>query len=72
MAADLITEADKMRRVPGITFVDSPLGDRIARAAGTGLDVCGTMCRPRSIIGVPRADTAAVRYPATTARGGPP
>lgn len=39
MAADLITEADKMRRVPGITFVDSPLGDRVARVAGTGLEV---------------------------------
>jgi uncharacterized protein (DUF433 family) len=38
MAAMIRSEAEKMRRVPGIFFADSPTG-RHARIAGTGLDV---------------------------------
>jgi uncharacterized protein (DUF433 family) len=38
LARDLLVEAVKMRRCPGITFVDGPTGRR-ARIAGTGIDV---------------------------------
>lgn len=38
MATDLLTEEEKMRRVPGIIFVDGAMGRR-ARIAGTGLEV---------------------------------
>jgi uncharacterized protein (DUF433 family) len=38
IARDLIVEAVKMRRCPGITFVDGPTGRR-ARIAGSGVDV---------------------------------
>jgi uncharacterized protein (DUF433 family) len=38
LARDLLIEAVKMRRCPGITFVDGPTGRR-ARVAGTGIDV---------------------------------
>jgi uncharacterized protein (DUF433 family) len=38
MTAELATEAEKMRRVPGIVFADGPAGRR-ARVAGTGLEV---------------------------------
>ena len=37
-AIELLTEAIKMRRCPGIGFADGPTGRR-ARIAGTGLDV---------------------------------
>ncbi len=37
-AIELLTEAVKMRRCPGIVFADSPSGRR-ARVLGTGLDV---------------------------------
>ena len=37
-AVELLTEAVKMRRCPGIVFADGPTGRR-ARLAGTGLDV---------------------------------
>lgn len=37
-AIELLTEAIKMRRCPGIVFADGPTGRR-ARIAGTGLDV---------------------------------
>ncbi|MGE0543664.1 MAG: hypothetical protein AB7R89_26160 [Dehalococcoidia bacterium] len=37
-AERLLEESEKMRRVPGITFVDGPCG-RSARILGTGLDV---------------------------------
>lgn len=37
-ARDLIIEAVKMRRCPGISFADGPTGRR-ARIAGTGIDV---------------------------------
>ncbi|BBO85428.1 hypothetical protein DSCO28_59940 [Desulfosarcina ovata subsp. sediminis] len=38
LARDLLIEAIKMRRCPGITFADGPTGRR-ARIAGTGIDV---------------------------------
>ena len=38
VARDLIIEAVKMRRCPGISFADGPTGRR-ARIAGTGIDV---------------------------------
>jgi uncharacterized protein (DUF433 family) len=38
VAVELLTEATKMRRCPGIVFADGPSGRR-ARIAGTGLDV---------------------------------
>lgn len=39
MTIDLLSEVEKMRRVPGIVFADSPVHGRVARIAGTGLDV---------------------------------
>lgn len=38
LAKDLLTEAVKLRRCPGITFADGPTGRR-ARIAGTGIEV---------------------------------
>lgn len=38
MAAQTETEAEKMRRVPGIVFADGATGRR-ARVGGTGIDV---------------------------------
>ena len=38
VAKEMLSEAIKMRRIPGIVFVDGPNG-RVARVAGTGLDV---------------------------------
>lgn len=38
MTAELLEEAIRMRRVPGIAFVDGPVGRR-AVVSGTGLDV---------------------------------
>lgn len=38
VAAELLTEAVKMQRVPGIVFADGPTGRR-ARVEGTGIDV---------------------------------
>ena len=38
VARDLLIEAVKMRRCPGITFADGPTGRR-ARIAGTGIDI---------------------------------
>ena len=35
---DLLIEAVKMRRCPGVTFADGPTGRR-ARIAGTGIDI---------------------------------
>ena len=37
-ARDLLIEAVKMRRCPGITFADGPTGRR-AKIAGTGIDI---------------------------------
>jgi uncharacterized protein (DUF433 family) len=41
MTAKLLTEAEKMQRVPGVDFVDGPGGptERRARIVGTGLKV---------------------------------
>jgi uncharacterized protein (DUF433 family) len=38
IARDLLLEAVKMRRCPGITFADGPTGRR-ARIAGSGIDI---------------------------------
>jgi uncharacterized protein (DUF433 family) len=38
IAAEMLSEAVKMRQVPGIVFVDGARG-RVARVGGTGLDV---------------------------------
>ena len=38
VANEMLSESVKMRRIPGIVFVDSPMG-RVARIAGTGIDV---------------------------------
>jgi len=38
IARDLLTEAVKMRRCPGIIFADDPTGRR-AKIAGTGIDI---------------------------------
>jgi len=38
LARDLLAEAVKLRRCPGITFADGPTGRR-ARIAGTGIEV---------------------------------
>jgi uncharacterized protein (DUF433 family) len=35
----LLAEAEKLRDLPGIHFVDSPFGERVARVLGTGLEV---------------------------------
>lgn len=34
-----LLESNKMRRIPGIVFADDASGGRVARVAGTGLDV---------------------------------
>jgi len=38
LARDLLIEAVKMRRCPGVTFADGPTGRR-ARIAGTPMDI---------------------------------
>ncbi len=38
VANEMLLEAARMRRIPGIVFADGPTGRR-ARIAGTGLDV---------------------------------
>lgn len=38
LARDLLMEAIKMRKCPGIAFADGPVGRR-ARIAGSGIDV---------------------------------
>lgn len=38
VANEMLTEAVKMRRIPGIVFADGPSG-RVARVAGTGIEV---------------------------------
>ena len=47
-AIELLTEAVKMRRCPGIVFADSPSGRR-ARVLGTGLDVWETIAMYNSL-----------------------
>src|SRR5262245_13578099 len=48
VAVELLTEATKMRRCPGIVFVDGPSGRR-ARIAGTGLDVWEVVATYKSL-----------------------
>ena len=48
IAKDLLAEAIKMRRCPGIVFVDGVSGRR-ARIAGTGLEVWEVMSTYRSV-----------------------
>lgn len=48
MANELLTEALKMRRCPGILFGDGPSGRR-ARLAGTGIDVWEVVATYRSV-----------------------
>jgi len=47
-ANELLSEALKMRRCPGILFADGPTGRR-ARIAGTGLDVWEVIATYRSV-----------------------
>jgi uncharacterized protein (DUF433 family) len=47
-ANELLSEALKMRRCPGIVFADGPTGRR-ARIAGTGLDVSEVIATYRSV-----------------------
>ena len=47
-AIELLNEALKMRRCPGILFADGPTGRR-ARIAGTGLDVWEVIATYRSV-----------------------
>lgn len=44
-----LLESNKMRRIPGILFVDSPSGGRVARVAGTGLEVFEIVQAYRSV-----------------------
>ena len=48
VAIELLTEAIKMRRCPGIVFADGPTGRR-ARIAGTGLDVWEVIATYQSV-----------------------
>ena len=48
VAVELLTEATKMRRCPGIVFVDGPSGRR-ARIAGMGLDVWEVVATYKSL-----------------------
>ena len=50
VTVELLTEATKMRRCPGIVFVDGPSGRR-ARLAATGLDVWEVIATYRSVDG---------------------
>jgi uncharacterized protein (DUF433 family) len=60
VANELLMEAVKMRRCPGIVFADGPSGRR-ARIAGTGLDVWEVIATSRSLDGDPARLQAA--YP---------
>jgi uncharacterized protein (DUF433 family) len=44
-------ESNKMRRIPGIVFADSPSGGRVARVAGTGIEVFEIVHAYRSVEG---------------------
>ncbi len=44
-----LLESNKMRRIPGIVFVDSPSGGRVARIAGTSLEVFEIVQAYRSV-----------------------
>lgn len=49
VANEMLLEAIKMRRIPGIVFADSPSGGRVARIAGTGLEVFEVVQAYRSV-----------------------
>jgi hypothetical protein len=51
MTAQTIDEAARMTRVPGIIFVDSATGGRVARIAGTGLEVWEIIWSLQSLCG---------------------
>jgi len=42
VANEMLMEAVKLRRIPGLAFRDSPSG-RVARVAGTGIKVYGVV-----------------------------
>jgi uncharacterized protein (DUF433 family) len=44
-----LLESNKMRRIPGVVFVDSPSGGRVARVAGTGIEVFEIVQAYRSV-----------------------
>lgn len=46
---EMLQEGIKMRRIPGILFADSPSGGRLARIAGTGLEVFEVVQAYRSV-----------------------
>ncbi len=48
MTSETIDEAERMRRVPGILFVDGATGRR-ARIAGTGIEVFEVVKRYRAV-----------------------
>src|SRR5262245_43459211 len=48
IAAEMLTEAARMRRLPGIVFADG-VRDRVAQVAGTGLDVWEVVERYRAV-----------------------
>lgn len=50
VASSLLREAVRMRRVPGIVFMDGPAGRR-ASIAGTGLDVWEVIATLKSVSG---------------------
>jgi len=56
VANEMLGEAVRMRRIPGITFADGPAGRR-ARIAGTGIDVF-EVARAYDALGRDRAQLA--------------
>jgi uncharacterized protein (DUF433 family) len=46
---EMLQEGIKMRRIPGVLFADSPSGGRVARIAGTGLEVFEVVQAYRSV-----------------------
>ena len=49
VANEMLLEGIKMRRIPGVVFADSPSGGRVARVAGTGLEVFEVVQAYRSL-----------------------
>lgn len=49
VANEMLLEGIKMRRIPGIVFAESPSGGRVARVAGTGLEVFEVVQAYRSV-----------------------
>lgn len=46
---EMLQEGIKMRRIPGVVFAESPSGGRVARVAGTGLEVFEVVQAYRSV-----------------------